>query len=181
MTPFALVLGCERSGTSAVARVLHELGFCMGHDFPPADKDNPEGYFEDRSMRTPSFRFAANSINGEAWLQSLEQAHAPFRCEAPGWGVKHPALSNASPWAIKRLEPVLLVITTRKLELVVASLSKAKFELGTAAAQELWKRRTQGVVRIVRSIGDDIPTKVLIMDRRLADHEIRAGVEEALS
>ncbi len=45
--PEFLVTGTGRSGTSAVARLLHEVGLIMGHDLNPADEHNVEGYFEE--------------------------------------------------------------------------------------------------------------------------------------
>ncbi len=45
-----LICGSGRSGTSAVARVLHEAGITMGSDLIEADASNAEGYFEERSV-----------------------------------------------------------------------------------------------------------------------------------
>lgn len=47
-----VILGMQRSGTSAVAGSLAHLGVCLGSesDFFPADANNSEGYFEQRSM-----------------------------------------------------------------------------------------------------------------------------------
>lgn len=42
-----LVLGTPRSGTSAVAGVLHHLGLPMGERLLEADDWNPAGYFQD--------------------------------------------------------------------------------------------------------------------------------------
>lgn len=41
------VVGCHRSGTSAVAGVLHKLGVHMGDSLMPTSPANPLGYFED--------------------------------------------------------------------------------------------------------------------------------------
>jgi hypothetical protein len=45
-----IVTGSGRSGTSAVARLLHESGLHAGHDLIEADESNAEGYFEERSI-----------------------------------------------------------------------------------------------------------------------------------
>jgi hypothetical protein len=45
-----IVTGSGRSGTSAVARLLHEAGLHVGHDLVEADESNAEGYFEERSI-----------------------------------------------------------------------------------------------------------------------------------
>ena len=48
--PFIIVTGAGRSGTSAVARVLHESGVSMGGSFSPSDDDNATGYYEERAV-----------------------------------------------------------------------------------------------------------------------------------
>jgi hypothetical protein len=45
-----LICGTGRSGTSAVARLLHEAGISVGHDLIPADEHNAEGYYEERQL-----------------------------------------------------------------------------------------------------------------------------------
>ena len=46
-----IVLGAPRSGTSAVAGILHNLGVFMAKHFGDLpDKDNPRGYYEDRDF-----------------------------------------------------------------------------------------------------------------------------------
>ena len=172
MRPFGLVLGCERSGTSAIARGLHELGVCMGHELPRPDQDNPQGYFEDELMRNPSVLLSWEKIQPEAWLHDLELSHRG--CEAPIWGVKHPTLSEAAPRLIWALRPAFIAITTRKEEKVVASLVRSKHRIQEGFARILWRRRTQGVVRIVRELSDTIPTEVFIMDDHVPDDQLRA-------
>lgn len=45
-----VVTGSGRSGTSAVARVLHESGICMGRDLIGPTEFNAEGYYEERAV-----------------------------------------------------------------------------------------------------------------------------------
>jgi hypothetical protein len=45
-----IVCGSGRSGTSAVARMLHCSGIPVGHDLIEADEHNAEGYFEERKV-----------------------------------------------------------------------------------------------------------------------------------
>ncbi|MGB2695372.1 MAG: hypothetical protein WBD55_09325 [Dehalococcoidia bacterium] len=45
--PFVIVTGAGRSGTSAVARVLHESGVPMGENFGPPTEHNPVGFYEE--------------------------------------------------------------------------------------------------------------------------------------
>ena len=46
-----IVLGCYRSGTSAVAGILHHLGVMMGKEFDKPAKSNPTGYYEDLEFK----------------------------------------------------------------------------------------------------------------------------------
>jgi hypothetical protein len=45
-----LITGSGRSGTSAVAKLLHHAGFSAGHDLIAADESNADGYFEERAV-----------------------------------------------------------------------------------------------------------------------------------
>jgi hypothetical protein len=45
-----VVTGNGRSGTSAVARVLHESGISMGHDLIGPTEFNARGYYEERAL-----------------------------------------------------------------------------------------------------------------------------------
>ncbi|MGA2232005.1 MAG: sulfotransferase [Tepidisphaeraceae bacterium] len=49
--PLAIcVLGMHRSGTSALSRLLNQLGVDLGRNLLPADFDNPRGFFELRAI-----------------------------------------------------------------------------------------------------------------------------------
>lgn len=48
---FVIVTGAGRSGTSAVARVLHESGVRMGAEFHPPSDFNPVGFYEETGVR----------------------------------------------------------------------------------------------------------------------------------
>jgi hypothetical protein len=45
-----IITGCGRSGTSAVARLVHESGLSVGHELIEADESNAEGYYEERPL-----------------------------------------------------------------------------------------------------------------------------------
>ncbi len=45
--PFLIVTGTGRSGTSAVARVMHESGLSMGDHFRTPTQENPTGFYEE--------------------------------------------------------------------------------------------------------------------------------------
>ena len=55
-SPFVIVTGTGRSGTSAVARVLHESGVRLGNTFDPPSEQNRAGFYEDTAVRAVNFR-----------------------------------------------------------------------------------------------------------------------------
>ncbi|MCH8025589.1 MAG: sulfotransferase [Chloroflexi bacterium] len=54
-SPFVIVTGTGRSGTSAVARVLHESGIRLGNTFDPPSEQNRAGFYEDIEVRAINF------------------------------------------------------------------------------------------------------------------------------
>lgn len=57
---FIIVTGAGRSGTSAVARTLHESGLSMGQDFGPPSEFNPVGFYEELAVRELNDRIMAD-------------------------------------------------------------------------------------------------------------------------
>jgi hypothetical protein len=68
-----IITGCGRSGTSAVARLVHESGLSVGHELIEADESNAEGYYEER----PLIQFNQAVINdlglGEAFATATRE------------------------------------------------------------------------------------------------------------
>jgi len=86
-----IVLGCYRTGTSAVAGVLHHLGIQMGHEFDPPSSSNPKGYFEDLEFKRLLHPLLDNS---ETVFDPVCQDLVSRR-EREGhdiWGVKDPKM-----------------------------------------------------------------------------------------
>ena len=50
MNPTLIVTGMHRSGTSAIARLINDLGFHIGSDLLPASKNNLHGHFEEAAF-----------------------------------------------------------------------------------------------------------------------------------
>ena len=63
--PFIIVTGAGRSGTSAVARVLHESGVRMGNDFDAPSAVNPEGFYEETPVWTLNQRLLTDLGMGD--------------------------------------------------------------------------------------------------------------------
>ena len=125
MTAPIFILGCHRSGTSAVAGLLHDAcGVQMG-ELMPATIDNPNGYFEalgvvnahrdllsqmERDWSCPPKTFRPGFFD----LTALEEQIALHREITGVWAMKDPrSMFLLHAWAHLHPEPVRLVAVTR--------------------------------------------------------------------
>lgn len=84
-----IVVGTGRCGTSTVARLLIELGVDMGSGFH-ADPSNPDGFYEDRYIRSLNQSRLAGRTTHEDWSQAILRV-AEIHFTRPGrWGWKDP-------------------------------------------------------------------------------------------
>ncbi|MEX2246177.1 MAG: sulfotransferase [Dehalococcoidia bacterium] len=67
-----LITGSGRSGTSAVARLLHEAGLSAGHDLIEPDAGNADGYFEERALVELNDR-VMNDLGLHRWFTSASR------------------------------------------------------------------------------------------------------------
>ena len=57
------VIGTGRSGTSTVARLLHDnFDINMGDNFRPANDDNPSGFYEDLDLKRLNDRMLTSQM-----------------------------------------------------------------------------------------------------------------------
>lgn len=122
--PLVMVLGCIRTGTSTVARILHEnLGICLGHAFSPFDDLNPEGYYEDILTLKWSSLLCIGGCTPNQFKSYMEDTHRLASCKKPVAGIKHPRLSVANSNIIKRIAPYKIIVTNRQpAEAVIKSI-----------------------------------------------------------
>lgn len=85
-----VVLGMQRSGTSASTRMAATLGFDLGEDLLPPAPDNPKGFFEDNELYAIDQDLL--TAGAAAWdtlgfrLEAVgEEALAPLRERARAW------------------------------------------------------------------------------------------------
>lgn len=112
-----VVLGCYRSGSSAVAGTLHHLGVFMGEKFDPSSKVNPRGYFEDIEFKD----LHKLAIEGKDVYQEYQKL-VKYRCNLPVWGIKDPRLCiliDKLP-----LDPDYVICTHRPISEITNSLHK---------------------------------------------------------
>src|SRR5262245_28150013 len=136
------IVGMHRSGTSMVAKLLHESGLHLGNasDLMPADAHNEDGYWE--HVRFLELNEAILNELGAAWdspphltadwkrLSALPQvrgqADALFQ-EFGGsepWGWKDPRTSLTLPFWLERCPDLKMIICVRNPFEVAVSLRR---------------------------------------------------------
>lgn len=93
------VVGPPRSGTSAVAGLLHQMGVHMGDEFLPANVHNPKGFYEDLAFVDLNARVLGGVEDPQIeprWSPSAREQHTFLVRERAArhdlWGVKDPRL-----------------------------------------------------------------------------------------
>ena len=103
-----LVFGTGRSGTSSVARVLHQnLGISMGVRFREPDGNNPEGVFEDLDFVELNRAIVSNQMPFSTWLNRI---NAVASARNGTWGLKDPRLCYLLPDYLGAVPDVKLVV-----------------------------------------------------------------------
>lgn len=90
-----LVVGPGRSGTSTVARVLHELlGVHMGDTFRAPDETNPRGFFEDLWYKDNNEAWISGRLDTGQWRTSFARLLVSRRSQGAPWGLKDPRTAH---------------------------------------------------------------------------------------
>lgn len=167
MSKCVIVVGGHRTGTSAVAGVLHKLGCNMGPKLLGANKYNMRGHYEDIAFlrlnkkvvgdwRRPRPRMTPRLKVGYRLL--IEQ-----RCKRKLWGIKDPRLCFTLPlfWDLfKGRSKVAIIFVTRGHEASAKSMARRKSQnadtnrmirIDYARAFELAKRYAAAQQRIYDS------------------------------
>lgn len=123
-----IVMGCFRSGTSAVAGALHHLGVFMGERFDPPNANNPKGFWEDldfKALHTAYEDCQHDSYDKGSDLDvSYRQLISKREAEHALWGVKDPLICKY----LHKLTFVTdskLIVCRRSVEEIAASMSRA--------------------------------------------------------
>lgn len=121
-----LVLGCYRSGTSAIAGVLHHLGVNMGKFFDPPSSNNVHGFFEDLEFKNFHTRFDAGELDSNpCLLEDYIKLIKTRENENALWGVKDPLLCTNLNRLVENLHTEhKLILCNRSIDKIAKSLSK---------------------------------------------------------
>ncbi len=113
-----IVLGPGRSGTSLVARLLHNnLGIKMGDRFREPDASNPKGFFEDLDFRDLNQRRLTNKCSNEYFQTQLAYL---VHLRRGDWGIKDPRICNL--WQAYQKFPAQYIVCDRRPQLIIKSL-----------------------------------------------------------
>lgn len=142
------VVGPPRSGTSAVAGLLHRMGVHMGDEFLPANVHNPKGFYEDLDFVEINAKLLAgveDPLVEPRWTPALEEeyTHLVRRKVAQHdlWGVKDPRLCMTLFDLARELKSsgceLRVVTTLRSVHHSVNSLRKLHGGMSASKAAEL--------------------------------------------
>ena len=123
------ILGMHRGGTSAIAKIVHDLGVFMGDELLPPSEHNKLGYFEDKTI--VEFH---NTVIGGNWaapalsrtyryVDSYKQTLQPFM-EHEVWGIKDPRLCYCVPLLMRVVPDTKLITVYRDPVNAARSLAK---------------------------------------------------------
>lgn len=102
-----VVLGFYRSGSSAVAGLLHHLGVHMGDRFDEPNEFNPHGYWEDLAFKDLHKAMMDGENVENEYIELIRR-----REELPLWGVKDPRLCLLLPNLVDNLKTDVRIIHT---------------------------------------------------------------------
>jgi hypothetical protein len=158
-----LVTGTGRSGTSAVARLLHEAGLSVGKDLVEPDEHNAEGYFEERALIEVNQRVLEaagllelfGTATREEVLAPAERYHDRMRALAadatPAW--KDPRFSwTLEPWlSVLPQRPRIIVCIRNPAEVVASTVQYYGFLGldGEGAVEHLWRVQYERLIEVI--------------------------------
>jgi hypothetical protein len=165
--PGLIVSGCGRSGTSAVAAMLHRSGISVGHDLIPADEGNADGYYEERAIvRVNDLILAGTSLTakfsnpGREEITAAAAAHLPLMRElaedaTPAW--KDPRFSwTLEPWLGLFSRKPRLIVCLRSAGEVAASTMRYYGLVGEdeeRAVIHTWRTEYERLLDVIESHG----------------------------
>lgn len=159
--PFIIVTGLGRSGTSAVARVLHKSGLSMGDHFREPTEENETGFYEELPVCDLNDEIMAEC--GIAGLRRYpmrttvlavarrfrERMQALAGTDAAGW--KDPRLSvTLEAWLPHLPGPPKLIICLRSPEAFLHSVSQIFGLIDRDLVERRWSIELRRLLDVVR-------------------------------
>lgn len=157
MSEQLIIAGFHRSGTSLVARLLHQGGLFLGYELLGAHPSNPQGHFEDREVLdlhqriladngmdmfvTEDFRPAVSEEHRQ-WMRRIRERRDG---EHSLWGFKEPRVSLFLPAWKETLPRAKVLIVYRHFSGATRSLAKRHAAeifsgRGSGFDRQLWEK-----------------------------------------
>lgn len=121
-----LILTMGRSGSSAVAGMLHHLGVWMGDDFTPTDRNNRYGTFENKEFYLKTKQVMEGIYEPIAFHSMIPDKHL--------WGFKTPDMLHIFHQAKRYLGDLRVVVVKRNRTDTIDSAMRAYPDLGQIRA-----------------------------------------------
>jgi len=152
------IVGMHRGGTSAIAGVIHRLGFFMGDDILPASDTNKTGYFEDALIVDYN-----NLSMGYNWYMPDLCPNSPGRAllihrlrdvfdKHDAWAIKDPRLCYTLPWVRAEFQDIHVVSVYRDPWFAAHSLSR-RDGMSFSAALDISLSYLQEMIRNTMRVG----------------------------
>lgn len=162
-----IVAGSGRSGTSAVARMLHESGIVVGRELIPPDEGNAEGYYEERGVvqlndeivQTAGLGTWFSAASRELILECAQPLADRMRALAaeatPAW--KDPRFSyTLEAWLAFFDAPPAVIVCLRNPSEVIASAMRyygMAGDEGWRAIAHVWRSENERLLEIIDAHG----------------------------
>jgi len=161
---FFIVTGAGRSGTSAVARVLHESGVRIGRNLAPASDVNAEGFYEDLDVVLLHERMLTELGMAGMWQSQRWPWRSTVRAVAQRYRADMAALiaGAADGWKDPRFSitleawlPLLplrpkVIICLRSPEAYVESVMRVYGLIDRRAVERQWARHYRRLLDVIR-------------------------------
>ena len=162
---FVIVTGAGRSGTSAVARVLHESGVRMGRNLAPPSEANPEGFYEDLNVVSINERLLTELGMSDAWRPERWASRAEVRAAGRSYRTEMAALARdaAGGWKDPRFAitleawlevlpaPPNVIVCLRSPQAYAASVTSIYGLVKPERAMREWARHYRRLLAVVRA------------------------------
>ena len=168
-----LVAGLPRSGTSTVARILHEkLNVHMGSDFIVPDEANPGGYYEDEAFIRLNKFLLRDKMSFPVWAEEIQRKIDIRNHRGISWGFKDPDLWCLLGFYIGIIPNLRIIVCVRDMELVVKSFIRLWGDQAWPEEQvkEMWVERNAVIGNTLN--GNPNVVAIAYNEERKTDDEI---------
>jgi len=136
-----LVVGTGRSGTSTVARVLHNhLNINMGNRFRDPDISNSKGYWEDLDFKEANEYLLDQYISFAVWSDQVKKLIRERNNSYENWGFKDPRLCYLLGLYMTFIKDPIIIRCKRDEESIIKSLMKNYKWSSKMATEEVQRR-----------------------------------------